>query len=492
MIKDLNFVAPETEGIDSEDVLELIKRIEEYKINMHGFILARNGNIIAESYAEHFDENFAHRIYSSSKTFVALAVGYAITNGVIKLTDKIVDLLKNYLHSEPTKRVKQATVSDCLTMSLGHSGNPNPENPNNWIENDINHAVDHCAPGTRFLYDSGADLMAAAIKEVTGKEFLDYLRPVFDKIGVSKDVWCVKNAENISWGGSGVIITLRDFAKVGELVLNLGKVNGEQLIDKSYMEQTTSVQMFNCATNNYSPLKCGGYGYLMWIAPEAACFRGMGLQQCFCFMKKGLLFVCNGDSQGSGVDYQDSVVYDLVKYHIYDKIGESKTPGKAYEILKEKLKKGINRPMYGKPHAEYESVVNGKTYVFSEPNPVMGWKWFRFDFNGDQGTITYENKRGEKQIKFGIGKFVKSTFPETHYYDKKLGVPSNRESDCEAVVEWVEDKKILLRVHIIDTNFGNTFGQFSFKGNEVTLLFSVRAEFFLEDYVGLASGILQK
>ena len=121
----------------------------------------------------------------------------------------------------------------------------------------------------------------------------------------------------------------------------------------------------------------------------------------------------------------------------------------------------------------------------------MGWKWFRFDFNGDQGTITYENKRGEKQIKFGMGKFIKSTFPETHYYGVKRDEPSNREQDCEAVVEWVEDKKILLRVHIIDTNFGNTFGQFSFKGDEVTLIFNVRGEFFLEDYVGSASGVLK-
>lgn len=491
MINDLNFVSPESEGISSSNVLEFIKQVEYYKINMHSFILARNGNIIAESYAQHFDKDFKHRIYSSSKSFVALAVGLAITEGKMKLSDKVVDLLKNYLKTEPTERVKQATVYDCLTMSLGHTGNSNPENPNNWIENNLNNANDYCAPGTRFIYNSGAELMAAAIKEVTGKEFLDYLRPIFDKIGVSKDVWCVKNAENISWGGSGVVITLRDFAKVGEFVLNLGEVNGEQLIDREYLKQATSMQIFNCVTNNYCPLKGGGYGYLMWITPNAACFRGMGLQQCFMFMDKGLLFVCQGDTQGAGVDYQDSVVYDLVKYHIYDRIGKVKKEGKAYERLKAKLASGINRPMYGKPHAEYESVVNGKTYVFPEPNPVMGWKWFRFDFNGDQGTITYENKRGEKQIKFGMGKFIKSTFPETHYYGVKRDEPSNREQDCEAVVEWVEDKKILLRVHIIDTNFGNTFGQFSFKGDEVTLIFNVRGEFFLEDYVGSASGVLK-
>jgi hypothetical protein len=492
MAKELKFVSPESEGIASEQILDFIKQVEYYKINMHSFILMRNGNVIAESYAKHFDKDFMHRIYSSSKTFVAMAVGYAITQGKMKITDKLTDLLKSYIHTEPSQRVKETTVFDCLTMSLGHTGNPNPEKPYNWLENNVNNSVDYCAPGTRFIYNSGAELMAAAIKEITGMEFLDYLRPVFDKLGMSKDIWCVKNAEGISWGGSGVIITLRDFARFGQMVLNLGEVDGEQIIDREFMKQATSVQMFNCVTNNYSPLKCGGYGYLMWIAPNAACFRGMGLQECFCFMDKGLLFACQGDTQGSGLDYADSVVYDMLKYMVYDKIGEKKVEGEAYEQLKKKMAEGIKRPMYGKPHADFEKEINGKTYILDNPNPVMGWKWFRFDFNGEEGTITYENNRGEKQIKFGLGDFKKGKFPETHYYSEKRDVPSNREMDCEAVAEWVEEKKLLLRVHIIDTNFGNTFGQFSFKGDEVTLVFNNRAEFFLEDYVGSASGRVVK
>jgi hypothetical protein len=58
--------------------------------------------------------------------------------------------------------------------------------------------------------------------------------------------------------------------------------------------------------------------------------------------------------------------------------------------------------------------------------------------------------------------------------------------DCEAVLEWVEDQKLLLRMHIIDTNFGNFFTQFSFKGDEATIIFQTRAEHFLEDYNGCA------
>lgn len=489
MVKDLNFVSPESEGIASENILKFLQVIEDYKVNMHSFIMVRNGNIIAESYAKNFDENFMHRIYSSSKTFVAMAVGYAITNGVMKLTDKIVDLLKNYIHTDTHRWMKETTVHDALTMSLGHTGNTvPPENPRTWIKNNLNNSKFYCPPGTRFIYNSGAELMAAAIKEVTGMEFLDYLRPVLDKLGISKDVWCVKNQEDISWGGSGVIITLRDFAKFGEMVLNKGLVNGEQLIDREFMELATSKRIFNCVTNNYSPLKNGGYGYLMWITPEAACFRGMGLQQCFCFMGKNFLFACQGDSQGAGVDNHDVVVYDALKYLIYDNIGEKKQEGEAYEQLKAKLANGLKRPMYGTTYSDYQKVVNGQTYYLPEEDNenYMGWKWFRFDIDGDEGTFTFENRRGQKQIKFGVGKFVKGKFPETCYYGTKAFVPANREMDCEAVLEWVEDQKLLLRTHIIDTNFGNFFAQFSFKGEEVTIFIQTRAEFFLDDYNGCA------
>ena len=56
----------------------------------------------------------------------------------------------------------------------------------------------------------------------------------------------------------------------------------------------------------------------------------------------------------------------------------------------------------------------------------MGWKWFRLEFLKEEGVLTYENARGEKSIKFGLGKFVKGKFPETHYYDQVVGKPANR------------------------------------------------------------------
>ena len=130
----------------------------------------------------------------------------------------------------------------------------------------------------------------------------------------------------------------------------------------------------------------------------------------------------------------------------------------------------------------------GKTYLLTEGNP-LGWKSFRFDFS--EGTLSYENKRGLKTITFGMGALKKGKFPETHYYGNQCGTPADREFDCLAACEWMEAQALLLRIYITDTSFGQTIITFSFKGDEVGIYASKRAEFFLDDYQGVASGKLK-
>lgn len=492
MIKDLEFVSPESQGLRSEDVLEFIHFLEYQKINIHSFLMARRGKIIAEGYVPPFHKDFAHRLYSSSKTFVSLAVGLLITEGKITLQDKICDYLQDYIEKEQHPWVRDMTVEDCLTMSqpMFRDMNKPLKDPNRWCYNQLNEFVVKKPAGTIFRYGNGADLMGVVIRQITGMEFLDYLRPVFDEIGVAKDIWCVRAAEGHCWGGSGVVCTLRDFAKVGELVLNKGFVGGKQLIDREYMEKATSAQISNLSANNYRPQRSGGYGYLIWIAPDAAIFSGMGSQMCYCFQKKDFMLVCQADTQGEQT-MAASVIYDWAKYLLYDRIGRKKKEGKAYIQLQEKLK-NLQPPMYGVPHSDYEKELSGKTYTLAEDNP-MGWKYFRFDFaeNGKEGKLTYENARGVKEIAFDMGHLRQGTFPETHYYDKKRDEPANRELNSLTACEWLEEKKLLLRIYITDTSFGNCFAVFSFKDDVVGVELNKTAEFFLDDYHGMTYGFLQ-
>lgn len=492
MVKDLIFKTPESEGLSSKFVLDFIDRMDEYKTNLHSFMIVKNGNILTEAYYKPFDKDFQHRLYSSSKTFVSIAIGKMVDNGLVKLDDRIIDYFPEFNDGTQDKWLKETTIEDALKMSVP-------------MFTDTYFALDYqewawtffCHPtaskslkpaGTVFNYNtSGSFILDVLVEKITGKTFLEYLRPEFDKIGISKDIWCVKSPDGYAWGGSGVIATLRDFAAFGELVLNKGACNGEQLISKEYMDKATSPLICNLTENRCFIRRDYGYGYQIWVTSEGYALQGMGSQFAFCFPKKNFMFVCNGDTQSSNDNYGD-VIYDAVKHILYDNIQDEPIvdDGSFNKELNEKVESLHLITDFGPNHSDFEKEIDGVKYILNEN--VMGWKWFRFDFDGEKGKLTYENARGIKSIGFGFGNYDIATFPETHYYDAQVGFPANRELNCMSCANWPEYKKLLLRVYITDTSMGNCFMTFGFKGDEVGVMLKKRAEFFMDDYEGYACG----
>ena len=493
MINDLVFKTPEEEGLPSERLLRFIQLLERRKMNLHSFMAVRHGNIIAEGYYKPFDKDFMHRLYSCSKTFVSLAIGRMVGEGIVKVEDKIAQYLpSSMVEGDLHKWMEELTIEDALKMSVPMLTDTYfARDYKDWAWTFYSHPERSKAlkpGGTVFNYNtSGTFILCVLIETLTGKTFLEYLRPVFDKIGVSKDIWCVESPDGYAWGGSGVVCTLRDFAKVGELLLHKGEYKGEQLLPKEYMERATSKQISNLYENSYAELKAAGYGYQVWINEVGYSMYGMGSQLVFCFPDKDFMFVCQGDTQ-SEADDSAPYIYDLVRSVLYDSLQDEaiETDGRAYALLQEKLNNLELHKDFGEAHSSFEKEIDGVRYNVTEG--WMGWKWFRFDFEGDRCVLTYENRRGVKKLTFGMGEFIKGTFPETNYYDKRVDTPANRELDSLFIANWSEEKKLLLRTYIIDANIGNCFMTFGFKGDEVGVMFYKRAEFFLDDYVGFCGG----
>lgn len=495
MIKDLQYVRPETEGLSVDNILLFLKEIKRRKINLHSLMIARRGKILFEGYYKPFDENFRHRIYSSSKSVVALAVGKLAGEGRVKLEDKIADYFPEYKNDVKDEGIAACTVKDALMMSVSipyDSYLPLEKDTADWTKSFFTRYNSVKPAGTIFHYNtSGTFILDVLVEKLTGKTFLEYLRPEFDEIGVSRDVTCVLSPDGHAWGGSGVMLTLRDFAKIGELILNKGAAGGKQILPRWYMEEMTSVRIANLDDNECSGLGNYGYGYQLWITESGYATYGMGSQMVYCFPDKEFMVVCQGDTQRA-CDTAPKDIYWLVSDILYSALKENALPkdDESFSEL-ERVKENLELEKdFGKNHSPFEEELSGKEYVLSE-NP-MGWKRFRFDFCGEQGTLTYENARGVKEITFGLGNFIKGTFPETHYYDLQVNKPSMREPDALFIANFTEEKKLLLRNYITDTNFGNCFMTFGFKGKEVGLLFNKRAEFFMDDYCGFAAGKIKE
>lgn len=491
MVNDLFFCKPEEQGLDSSRISKFIERMKERKTNLHSFMMVRGGKILTEAYYKPFNKDFMHRLYSSSKTYVSIAVGMLIGEGKLRLEDKIMELLPEYANTEQHKWMKECTVEDALKMSVPMLTDTYfALDYKEWAWTFFNHPTRSKAlkpAGTVFNYNtSGSFILDVLVEKITGKPFLEYMRPIFDKIGVSHDIWCVKAPDGYSWGGSGVVCTLRDFAKFAELLLHMGEYKGEQLIPRWYMERATSKQISNIRDNHITIRHEQGYGYQIWITNYGFSLSGMGSQFAFCFPEKDFLFVCNGDTQ-CGNDTEGDYIYEQLVHEVYEYLQDEELPiGDAYAALQNELNDLQLNVDYGKAHMPFEKEIDGVIYELEEND--MGWKWFRFDYKGERGTLTYENRRGVKTIDFGCNSLVEGTFPETHYYDKQVSTPSNRELACMADASWTEEKKILLRAYIVDSSFGNCFMTFGFKGKEVGVMMNKRAEFFMEDYEGFAGG----
>ncbi len=491
MINDLIFCKPEEAGLDSAQISKFLARLKERKTNLHSFMLARGGKILAEAYYKPFDKDFMHRIYSSSKTYVAVAVGLLIEEGKVRLEDKLAELLPEYANEDMHVWLKECTVEDALKMSVPMLTDTYfALDYEAWAWTFFNHPTRSKAlkpAGTVFNYNTSSSfILDVLVEKITGKPFLEYMRPIFDKIGVSKDIWCVKSPDGYSWGGSGVVCTLRDFAKFAELLLYKGEYKGEQLLPRWYLERATSKQISNIFENRYSMRHECGYGYQIWITKQGFAMLGMGSQMAFCFPEKDFLFVCQGDTQCNS-DAEGDYIYEHVVHELYDALRDESLPvGREYAALKAELNSLSLHVDYGEKDSKFSNEIYGAKYYLAE-NP-MGWKWFRFDFEGGRYEITYENERGEKSIPFGMNEFVKGVFPENHYYDKQVGRPADRALDCMASASWTEERKLLLRIYIVDSSLGNCFMTFGFKGEEVGVMMYKRAEFFLDDYCGFAGG----
>lgn len=489
-IFDFETVTPESVGVDSTGVIKFLESLEERKLNMHSIIGLRHGKIFFEGYYSPMSKDRKHRMYSISKSFVSAAIGLLYDEGRISLDDKIVKYFPDHLPENPDPNLMNVTIRDMLMMSTCYDGGSYDRDTPNWTHSFFNSPSSHPS-GTIFNYDtSGTNVLNVLVERLTGKPFLEYMKDkMLRELGFSEDAWCVKMPEGNSWGGSGVICTTRDLARFALAFLNRGNIGGKQYLSGEYIDMATSKQIDNNRTGYIDDCITGyGYGYFIWRTwRNAYTMWGMGGQYALCIPEKDMLFVINADNQGTNdsATLFPSLWDNIITPAKDSAITENAT---AYAALNNKLSTlSLPVPM-GEAVSPYAEKINGVTYTFSDNN-LMGITKLRFELEGDHGALYYTNRRGDKKITFGLGKFVNSTFPETSYYGDTMLTPADREYLCTTAAVWSDPSILLVRCNIIDDYFGNLTMSFGFKKDKKVSVYMVRnAEWFLDDYGGIAEG----
>ena len=284
-------------------------------MDIHSVMIVRNGSVIFSRWQSEGADTVPHVLHSVSKTFTATAVGLAIADGKLALTDKVVDFFPDKLPANVSDNLKKMSVRDLLTMTCGHDVEPSGRGEGaDWIESFLAWPVEH-EPGTFYLYNSlGTYMCSAIVQKVTGEKVVDYLNTrLFKPLHIDKPKW-EESPQGINCGGWGLYLKTEDLAKMGQLLLQKGEWNGQQLIPAEWVAEMSKkqVESINPGTRIEQAEERGmtketsdwmqGYGYQMWRC-RPGCFRADGARGQYIIVvpdKNAVIAITsdNGDLQG--------------------------------------------------------------------------------------------------------------------------------------------------------------------------------------------------
>lgn len=274
--------APEDMGVPSKSIEQFISAVEEKGIELHSMMLLRHGRIIAEGWWAPYSAQLPHMLYSLSKSFTATAVGLAIEEGRFQLDDPILPFFAEEAPKKPEANLERMRVRDLLCMATGHAQEPMVFGEKNWEKAFLATAVPH-APGTYFLYNTAATYMLSSlVTRTTGENLTDYLMPrLFTPLGIPRPHWD-ESPNGASVGGIGLYLRTEDIARFGQMLLQNGRWNGQQLVPEHWIRLMTGWQIDSSPTQE-KPEWSMGYGFQFWQCRGGA-YRGDGLFGQFCLV----------------------------------------------------------------------------------------------------------------------------------------------------------------------------------------------------------------
>ena len=479
---------PESCGIESSRVLEFLEYLEDAGLTTHGLLMMKDDRVFAEAYWKPFNKDFCHRMYSQTKSYASIAIGLLEEEGKISLDDKIYDYFKDELENPPSEYMQQQTIREMLTMTTATT------KYDRWFSSAAKDRVQNYfafneakkPAGTTWYYDSaGSQILGTLVERVSGKSLFDYLyEKVFCHLGTFKTATILKARGGDSWADSALVCTLRDMASFARFVMHGGTVDGKYIMNARYLREATSPLRDNCE-NGFDGSLAQGYGYQIWTLKDGFGFIGMGNQDTYVIPSKQLIFSITSDNQG----FTSSRELHLQGYRHFIAKHVKDTPlpenPKEYKKLCDYIEGLKLRSISGKKHVPFADEIQGKTFVAEENS--LGFEKFSLHFDGENGgELRYTNKSGAKVLPFSMCENTFTTFPEEGYSDEMGGVRTKGFFyKCACSAAWREEKKLQLRVRIIDRYFGNLCMIFSFKSPELVVVTAAKtAEDFLDEYQG--------
>ena len=391
---------PENQGISSDLFTALLRELDASKdTEMHHFMALRHGKVICECNFAPYPKGMWHITHSMCKSITGMAIGMLIEEEKLKLDENIYDIFPDHINAFSKIFRPVITVENLLTMTSGVTFNESGiVSGNDWLGSFLNASVNG-KPGTEFQYNSlNTYVLSAIVTKRTGETLTEYLTPrLFAPLGITKYYWetCPKG---ITKGGWGLFLCAEDMAKLGQLYLQRGKWNGQQLVSEYWIEISTARHL-KTQNDTY------GYGYQLWMEQRPGSFEYNGMlgQNVIIYPDMDMVLVTNA---GNKEMFQDCLMLNIIRkyfpvnYHPADVLPENPL---SYGLLKRlcgelengennnrstslrggwkrnvvsrrnhsdkkysyRISAAVNRPS---DHHSFMRAVSGRTYVMEQQN----------------------------------------------------------------------------------------------------------------------------
>lgn len=381
---------PEEMGLHSQNILKLLERLEKENISVVSMMLLRHNQVLYEAYWPPYTQEQLRTVYSLSKTFTAMAIGIAVGEGKIRLDERIVDLFPEQAKNAPNSpQLQMLTIRHLLMMSTGQGNEPFHQE-NAWDDAISAFLREPFAdtPGETFRYNTGATYMLSAALKQRGIDLEEYLRDkLLTPMGITGTRW-IRDPNGICTGGFGFSLHPEDIAKLGILLMQSGRWNGQQLVPEWYVREATTRQISSGDDPNSDWAQ--GYGYQIWQCRHGA-FRADGMygQLCVVHPATDTILVTNCLTQNMGGvlnAYFDEV---LMKYESDAVVDEPE--------VTERLRQKTANLRYERDLPEDDGSDIPPEYLNLDAPNV----WMRLTLDGDM--LTMRNTQGQLLVIAGRG-----------------------------------------------------------------------------------------
>lgn len=445
--------SPKSVGVSANVVNEFLQEAVKKQYEFHSLMVIRHGKVAVEWYNEPYNKDTPQSVYSVSKSFTSTAIGFAISEGLISLDTKVVDIFPDYPPKKADERFEKLTVHNLLRMSSGKQPSFLADKGKiDWIEDFINSPWVF-EPGEKFLYiNENIFMLSAIINRVTGMSMREYLTPrLFEPLGIDFPFW-ETDRNGIEAGGWGLYIKTEDLAKLTLCYEQKGKYNGVQVIPEEWVEKATKKQIGN-ETNRPGTDASFGYGYCFWKnSIDETSFRADGMFSQF----------------GIGIPEYDAVV--VVTSAITDETGCLDFLFKYFprafreEDESEKpVENSIVEPLYFSDRSPSESVIHNR-YIKFRKKILLNLVGFQVSVLPMAVTYMLSDKPGNiDMVKFDFGekectmKWTEGTETNTitlgldgRYRYSKITLGKIDFTVCSNAV-WLDDNSLLVTIRPLQT-----------------------------------------